>query len=159
MSARFSLIEEAHVIPAFVPIDTTGAARAGDYVNMSYAKTMWCIIMQGAWAGGTPAVTMTQGTTASGGTTSSFTAFSAWNGVALTDDQLAAVTVSSGTFNLTATANTFTVVRAFAESMEAGKKFLRIDIASPGSNADLIAGVYILTDLKYEGKFPPVMIA
>ncbi len=159
MAARFNLKEHTKIIPAFVPIDTTGAAQAGDYINMALAETMWCIILQGAWAGGTPAVTMTQGTTASGGTTAAFTDFAAWNGTALTDDALTAVTVTAGTFNLAATANQFTVVRAHADAMTDGKKFLKIGVASPGSNADLIACVYILTGLKYLGKTPPSMIA
>jgi hypothetical protein len=147
------------VISAAVPKDITGAAYAGDYVDMSLAEELWIIVQQGAWAGGTPAFTIGQGTTAAGGTTAALTTFEAWNGVALTDDQYAAVTVAAGTFNLTATANTVTIVRARASDMTDGMKYLRAEIATPGSNADLLSIVYVLTGLKYQSNVPPTVIA
>ena len=157
--SRFSLFENAMVVPASVPIDTTGAEVAGDFVNMAFAETLTCIIKQGAWAGGTPAVTMVQSDDAAGTTTAAFTDFKAKSGVALTDDQLAAVTVTSGSFNLTAVANTFTVIEALASALTDGFSYLRINIASPGANADLIDTTYILTGLKYQGENPPSVIA
>lgn len=157
--SMFSLIENAKVIVGAVPIDTTGAAVAGDYINMSVCERMYVIIMQGAWAGGTPAVTMTQGTTASGGSTAAFTNFRAWKNTALTDDLLASVTVAAGTFNLAATANQCTVLEANTEDMTDGYKFLRVGIASPGSNADLIAVLYICTGLRYQGEMPTAQIS
>lgn len=159
MGAPFNLLENAMWISAAVPKDITGGAYAGDYVNMSAAEELWVMIQQGAWAGGTPAVTMGQGTTAAGGSTAALTTFQAWNGVALTDDQYAAVTVAAGTFNLTATANTVTIIRAKAVDMTEGYKFLRAEVATPGSNADLLAISYVLVGLKHQGKVPPTVIA
>jgi len=159
MGSPFNLLENAMWISAGVPIDTTGAAFNGDYVNMQYAEELWVMLQQGAWAGGTPAVTMGQGTTAAGGSTAALTLFEAWNGVALTDDQYAPVTVTAGTFNLTAVANTVTIIRARTADMTEGNKFLRCQVASPGANADLIAMSYVLTGLKYQGNVPPTVIA
>jgi hypothetical protein len=159
MGAPFNLLENCMVISAAVPKDITGAAYAGDYVNMSLAEELWIIMQQGAWAGGTPAFTIGQGTTASGGTTAALTTFEAWNGVALTDDQYAAVTVTAGTFNLTATANTVTIVRAKASDMTEGMKFLRGEVATPGANADLFSMLYVLVGLKYQANVPPTVIA
>lgn len=159
MAAPFNLLENAMVISAAVPKDITGAAYAGDYVSMRDAEELWILIQQGAWAGGTPAFTVGSGTTASGGTTAAVTAFEAWEGTSLTDDQYAAVTVAAGTFNLRNTANTFTIVRVKAAALPDGKPFVRGEIATPGSNADLLSMVYILTGLKHQGNVPPTVIA
>jgi hypothetical protein len=159
MGSPFNPLENGMWISAAVPKDTTGAAYAGDYVNMSNAEELWIMIQQGAWAGGTPAVTIGSGTTAAGGTTAAVTDFEAWSGVALTDDQYAAVTVAAGTFSLTATANTVTLIRVKASAIPAGKKFLRVEVATPGANADLIAMSYLLTGIKYQGEVPPTVIA
>lgn len=159
MGAPFNLIENAMWITGAVPKDITGAAYAGDYVDMSNAEELWIKISQGAWAGGTPAVTIGQGTTAAGGTTAALTTFEAWNGVALTDDQYAPVTVASGTFNLTATANTQTIIRVKAVDMTEGMRYLRAEVATPGSNADLLSIEYCLVGLKHQGNVPPTVIA
>lgn len=154
----FNLIQDGKPIWAAAPKDTTGAAYNGDYINMSLIEELWILISQGAWAGGTPAVTLGQGTTAAGGTTVALTAFEAWTATGLTVDTPAAVTVTAGTFNLTATANSFTLIRARANQMTEGYKYLRAEVASPGANADLVSMVYIGVGLKYHGKYPPTSI-
>lgn len=155
----FNPIEDGMWISAAVPKDITGAAYAGDYVAMRDAEDLWVMIQQGAWAGGTPAVTVGGGTTASGGTTAAITDFQAWSGVALTDDQYAPVTVTAGTFNLGTTANTVTILRIPASSLADGQKFVRAEIATPGANADLLSISYLLTGMKYKGNVPPTVIA
>ncbi|MGD9644425.1 MAG: hypothetical protein AB7U73_01860 [Pirellulales bacterium] len=159
MGAPFNLLQNAMWISAAVPKDITGAAYAGDYVNMSLCDELWIMLQQGAWAGGTPAFTVGQGTTAAGGSTAALGTFEAWQGVALTDDQYAAVTVTSGTFNLPAVANTVTIVRCRAADMTEGYKYLRGEVATPGANADLFAMSYVLVGLKYQGNVPPSVIA
>jgi hypothetical protein len=159
MGFPFNLIEDCMVVSAAVPKDITGAAYAGDYVNMALADECWMIIQQGAWAGGTPNFTVGQGTTAAGGTTTALTTYTAWTGTALTDDQYAPVTVTAGAFALSATANTIFIVRVKATDMTDGYKFVRGEVATPGSNADLLSMLYVLTGLKYKGKYPPTVIA
>lgn len=159
MGSPFNPIENGMWISAAVPKDITGGAYAGDYVNMQDAEECWVMIQQGAWAGGTPAVTVGSGTTASGGTTAAVTDFEAWSGVALTDDQYAPVTVTAGTFNLTTTANTVTILRIKATAIPDGKKFVRAEVATPGANADLLAISYLLVGLKHQGNVPPTVIA
>ena len=154
-----NLIENVLWLSAGVPIDTTGAAFNGDYVDMSLADELWVMIQQGAWAGGTPAVTIGQASDNAGTGAAALTTFTAWNGTALTDDQYAAVTVAAGTFNLAATANITTILRCKAVDMTDGLSYLRAEVASPGSNADLIAMSYALVGLKYQGKVPPTVIA
>lgn len=159
MGSAFNLLENAMVISAAVPKDITGAVYNGDYVNMQDAEECWIGIQQGAWAGGTTYFTVGSGTTASGGSTAAVTDFTAWDGVALTDDQYAAATVTSGNLTMSTTANTFTLVRVKASAIPEGKKFIRGEVTTPGSNADLLSMFYILTGLKYQGKVPPTVIA
>lgn len=152
--------QNAKIVPMAVPIDTTGAAVSGDYVSMKGYSHLTIVIMQGAWAGGTPAVTLLQATdvAATGAKALSFTKY--WTGVALTADLLTEVAVVSDTFNLTAVANTFTVLEIDASSLDVDGGFdcVRVGIASPGSNADLIAVLGILTGTRYPSASPPSAI-
>lgn len=145
------LVENAKIVVGAVPIDTTGAAVTGDYVSMKGYTHLTIVIMQGAWAGGTPAVTLKQATdvAATGEKALSFTKY--WSGTALTDDQYAATTVSSDTYNLAATANKVNIIEVDASSLDVDNGFdcVRLGIASPGANADLIAVLYILTGARY----------
>lgn len=147
------LLERLRVIPAFVPIDTTGAGQDGDWVNLKFYRRALVVIQQGAWAGGTPAVTFEQATdnAASGAKTLGYT--ERWDGTALTDDILAKTTVSSNTSNLANAANGLMLVEFHAQDLDIANGFthFRVRVASPGANADLIAGFYILGDPAYEG--------
>lgn len=148
------LIETLRFVPAAVPLDTTGAAVTGDYVKLNFNDRICAIIMQGAWAGGTPAVTIKQATSAAaaGEKAVSFTEY--WQGTALTVDVLARTAVVSDTFNLAATANLFTVVEWGAPDLDinGGFNWTRINIATPGSNADLIAVLYVVGKGAWMGK-------
>lgn len=148
------IIENCRIVPAFVPIDTTGAARAGDWVNLKFYRRCAVVILQGAWAGGTPAVTFEQATDASGSGAKTLAYTERWDGTALTDDILGRTAVSSNTSNLANAANGFMVVEFHAQDLDIANGFthLRVNVASPGSNADLIAGLYILADPAYAGK-------
>lgn len=142
------LVEGCHIVPLAVPIDTTGAAVAGDWVSMKKYRKACIIIMQGAWAGGTPAVSLDQGTSAAGADSKTLGLTEYWQGTALTDDVLARTAVESDTFNLPATANTFTVLEIDVSDLDKdnGFAYFNLDIASPGANADLISAVAILYD-------------
>jgi hypothetical protein len=158
--SNMRLVENAKIVVGAVPIDTTGAAVAGDYVSLKGYSHLTIVIMQGAWAGGTPAVTLLQATdvAATGAKALSFTKY--WSGTALTADLLTANTVTSDTYNLTATANKFNVIEVDASSLDVDGGFdcVRVGIATPGSNADLIAVLYILTGPRYPQASPPSAI-
>ncbi len=161
--SNMRLIENAKIVVGAVPIDTTGAAVTGDYVCMKGYTHLTIVIMQGAWAGGTPAVTLKQATDVSNSLSDEkalgFTKY--FVGTALTDDNLAAVAVVSDTYSLTATANLFNVIEVNASSLDVDNGFdcVRLGIATPGSNADLIAVLYILTGARYPQADPPSAIA
>lgn len=136
-----------------VPIDTTGAAVATDVVSLKNYRTVTFAIMQGAWAGGTPAVTLKQYKTVDNSPdldkALSFAQYK--SKVGLTGTTYTTTAVSSDTFNLTATANTITLVEVEAESLDTSNGYdgVQLCIASPGANADLIGVLAILGEPRY----------
>ena len=148
------LLEIIKCNPGAVPIDTNGAACNGDWINMANFKNCVIKISQGAWAGGTPAVTLNQATD-NAGTGSKALAFDQYyQYTALTGDTPTKTTVVSNTFNLPATANTFTFFEIHNQDLDAanGFNFFQVSIASPGANADLICVDYILGGSTFSGK-------
>lgn len=145
------LIDKCQIEAGAVPIDTTGAAVTGDYVSMKDYSHLTITIMQGAWAGGTPAVTLLQASdvAATGEKALAFT--KRWTKVAGTGTTYTETTVSSNTFNLPATANTINVLEIDAADLDADNGFdcVRVGIASPGANADLVAVHYVLSGARY----------
>ena len=57
MTATAKFLAQHIIEVSNVPIDTTGAARTGDYYSLKGADGIVFVIAQGAWAGGTPAGT------------------------------------------------------------------------------------------------------
>ncbi len=161
--ANMRFQENNKIVVGAVPIDTTGAAVTGDYVCLKGYTHLTIVIMQGAWAGGTPAVTLKQatnvGNTLSDEKALSFTKY--YVGTALTDDNYAAVAVASDTYSLTATANLVNIIEVDASSLDRDNGFdcVQCKIASPGSNADLIAVLYILSGARYPQSDPLSAIA
>lgn len=146
------ILERIHPIVAFVPIDTTGAGRDGDWINLKKARRIAGIIMMGAWAGGTPAVTWEQASDNSGTGAKALSFAEHWHGVALTTDVMTKVAVASDTFNLAATANKIYAMEVHATHLDMANGFshVRMRVASPGSNADLIAGLYLVGSMFFE---------
>ncbi len=160
--SNLRLIENAKVVVGAVPIDTTGAAVTGDYVSMKGYSHLTIIIIKGAWAGGTPAVTLKQATDV-GNSLSDEKALSftkQWSGTAVSADTLTANAVSSDTFSLSATANVYHIIEVNASDLDVDNGFdcVRVGIATPGSNADLICVVYVLTGTRYPAASPPSAI-
>jgi len=145
------LVENGQIEVGAVPIDTTGAAVTGDYVSMKDFSHLTITIMQGAWAGGTPAVTLKQATdvAASGEKALGFTKY--WTKVGLTGTTYTETAVTSNTYNLGAVANTINVIEVDAADLDVDGGFdcVRLGIATPGANADLIAVHYLLTGARY----------
>lgn len=145
------LLEQIRCVPAFVPIDTTGAAQTGDWVNLKHYRRILVVIQQGAWAGGTPALTFEQAQDNADTGAKALSYTEKWSHTGLSSDTLAKATVSSDTSNLPATANTITLVEFHAQDLDLANGFthIRVKTASPGSNADLIAAFYILGNPAY----------
>ncbi len=142
------LVEATKVVWAAAPKDITGAGVSGDYVHMKHHRKLAAVITTGAWAGGTAAVTLTQATDATGGTSASLPFTFQYVGTGLTSDTLVKTAVASNTFNLSA-ANKIHVIEVLASDLTAGYTHVRVEVASPGSNADLLAMAYILYGASY----------
>lgn len=153
---RGQLIEHAKFVQAFGPIDTTGAAQTGVWVSLKNFKRCAIVLTTGAWAGGNAAVTLEQAQDASGtgAKALAFTSYlKAYDTDDTPDDAGAVTSVSSNTYNLSDNANIHVIeVRAEDLDINNGFVFIRVNSASPGSNADLIAGIYILYDGDWAGK-------
>lgn len=159
-TARPHLAQTHKVVVGAVPIDTTGAAVTGDYVSLKNYGHLTIVIAKGAWAGGTPAVTLTQASAVAGTGAKALSFTKQWVGTALTDDNLAETAVSSDTFNLTATANEYHVIEVDASDLDISGGFdcVRVGIASPGANADLVSALYILSQPRFAQADPPSAI-
>ena len=142
---------------AILPKDINGAAQVGDYINMKNYSACVITLQQGAWAGGTPAVTLTQSqdVAATGEKALSFNA--RWTKVGqATSGVYVKTTVTSDTFNLPATANTMNKIFVRAEDLDTNNGFdvLCVKVASPGANADLLEGHYDL----FGGRYPQAIM-
>lgn len=136
-----------------VPIDTTGAARTGDYYSLKDFQGIVFVIFQGAWAGGTPAVTLKQATAVAGTGAKALSFAEKYSKVGLTGTVNVLGTVTSDTFNLTATANRIEMIEVSAADLDRANGFdcVGLDIASPGANADLVCVAAILYGPRYQG--------
>lgn len=153
------LTEMMFIDCATVPSDITGAAVTGDYYSMrNYSKIVF-LIQQGAWAGGTPAVTLVQTTdvTNSLSDAKALTLLEYQSKVALTGTTWTTTAVTSNTFNLTATANTLTVIEVDAASLDADNNFdcVRLAIGTPGTNTDLLCVMVLGYGCSYPQTDPP----
>lgn len=149
MAMNTRLIERDAIEVSNVPIDCNGVGVTGDWYNLALYNHITFIICQGAWAGGTPAVTLAQALDVAGTSSKALAFTKKWSKVAITGtvfESLGTAVVSS-TFNLPATANTITVVEVDAASLDVQNKFktVQLNVATPGSNSDLICVVAILS--------------
>lgn len=137
-----------------VPIDTTGAAVSSDWLSLKNYAHATIVIMQGAWAGGTPAVTLAQGKDIAGLDEKALAFTKRWDKVAVTGTTFVEQAVTSNTFNLPATANTINVIDVEAAELDTDGGFdcIQAEVASPGSNADLLCILVILSGARYPQK-------
>lgn len=146
--ANTLLVEATKPVWAAAPKDITGAGLTGDYISLKYHRKLAIVLMSGAWAGGTAAVTLTQATDATGGTSASLAFAYQYVATGLTSDTLVKTAVTSNTFNISA-ANKIHVIEVLASDLTAGYTHVRCEVASPGSNADLLAMLYIAYQSNY----------
>lgn len=139
-------------VGAIVPKDATGAAQAGQWISMKYYRQLTILLMQGAWAGGTPAVTLTQAQNVAGLNPKPL-AFSKRYQQAFNTGATGYVesAVVSNTFNLPATANQMHILEVDAATLDSNNGYdcVQVNIASPGAFADLVTGVYLLSGARY----------
>jgi len=142
---------EGHQIEsAILPVDTTGAAQSGDWMSLAKFGEIAVEIVQGAWAGGTSAVTLEQATDVSGTGAKALSFAEVFQKIAVTGTVWSKNAVASDTFDLD-TANEISVIQVSAEALDTTNDFdcIRVKTASPGANATLLSANYILGKARY----------
>jgi hypothetical protein len=143
---------------AVAPKDITGVAQVGDWMSLKDYSHATIVIIQGAWAGGTPAVTLQQATDVSGADAKALAFDARWSKVGLgTGSQFTKLAVVSNTFNLGAVPNTVTLIEIDGDDLDVDGGFdcLSVSVASPGTNADLLCVFYVLSGARYQGTLMP----
>lgn len=147
-----TLVELMGFETAVAPKDITGAANTGDWISLKHYTHVTIIIIQGAWAGGTPAVTLLQSPDVSGAGNKPVEFTSRWSKIGLgAGSQFVKSAVTANTFNLPATANTITVLEVNGDDLDVDGGFdcLSVNVGTPGVFADLLAVLYILSGARY----------
>ena len=148
------MVKNCAIKQAFPPIDTTGAIQTGTAISLKGWDHCTIILSTGAWAAGTSAVTLTQDTAITPTVDVKALAFTHYyTNVAAVGSNTMVDTACASTFNIAATANADYVIEIDADTLDTANNFdcLRVICASPGANADLLAGVYILSKGRYVG--------
>lgn len=147
-------VEESKLIWAMEPKNYTGATSTDKYVSLKDYNHLTVIVLTGAWAGGTAAVTLSQAT-AVAGTSAKALSFSAYWHDEATSGTLVKATVTD-TFNLD-TANKMYVIEVDASSLDMANDFdcVTLSVASPGANADFYGACYVLSEPRYAAATPP----
>lgn len=148
------LVESVAIEALAAPADVNGAGISGDWFNLKYYRKITFVLLQGAWAGGTPAVTLEQATSNTGAGAKALEFTKRWSKTALAATSVFAESVvSNNAFNLTTTPNTMTVLEVDAEDLDNNNNYayVRLVVASPGAFADLLAGFALLADGRYGG--------
>jgi len=147
------LVEKCGIESAQVPIDINAAAKNGTFISLKNFNHVTVVIVQGAWAGGTPALTARQAPDVAGTAAKAAPLSFYWQKAAVAAGQFTKTAVVSNTFNLPATANTVTVLEIDAEELDVTNGFdcFQIQSGTPGANADLLSMFYILSEPRYNG--------
>lgn len=148
-------VERAKLIWAAEPKSYVSAAMAAKYVSLKNYARLVIVIITGAWAAGTAAVTLSQATAVAGTGAKALGFANQWNDVAASGT-LVKTAVASDTFTL-GTANKMFVIEVDAGSLDVAGGFdcVTLAVASPGANADFYGVAYILEGARYQQDTPP----
>jgi len=153
-----SLPSQAKPIWACAPANYNASTSTDKYISLKNYDKVTIIILTGAWAAGTAAVTLTQAT-AVAGTGAKELAFDTYYHDETTSGTLVKTTATLNTFNLD-TANKMYVIEVDAASLDAAGGFdcLTITVASPGANDDYYGIMYALHGNRYADPTPPTAL-
>jgi hypothetical protein len=148
-------VQKEKILWANEPKSYSGAAATKNWVSLKDASHLTIIIVTGAWAGGTAAVTLKQATDVSGTGSKALALAKYWHDEAA-GGTLVETAAASNTFDLD-TANKLYVIEVDAAELDVNGGFdcIALDVASPGANADFYAAAYVLSGLRYGQATPP----
>jgi len=134
------------------PVDINGVGADSFWISMSRHDHMTILIQKGAWAGGTPTVTLEQASNVAGDNAQALGFIEFFSKSAT---QAASVWVQtdvvSDSFNLTTSANEIIAIEVDGSDLDINDltndfAAIRVRISSPGPVADLLSVVFIGTD-------------
>src|SRR5262245_44124846 len=147
-----NLVEMIGIEAAVAPKDITGAAQPGDWMSLKYYSHLTVILVQGAWAGGTAAVTLQQALDVAGGTPKALAFDKLWTKVGLgAGSQFSTRTVTNNSFTLPGVANTITVIEIDGDDLDVtnGYDCVQVNVGTPGAFTDLLSVLYLLSGARY----------
>ena len=147
------MVESLGIEMVAVPVDAAAGAQASDWVNCKFYGCVAFVILQGAWAAGTPAMTLNQATSSAGAGSKPVAFTRRWSKVALGSAVFTETAVVNNTFNLAAAANSVTVVEVNAEDLDTTNGFTYVQVAAGAGSAgvNLLAVLAILGGARYMG--------
>jgi len=175
----FSLIENAKVVPVAFPKDFSSAAMTTEWINRKNYKRVTFILMLGTQTStSAAAVKLKVADDASGTHSATVSSASAscdlglaryWKApTSSVNDVYTKTTVSSSTFNVTASSDSkILIIEANASEGQTFKStsstydadFVALSVATPGNHASLRSCIAICTDPRYQSDAPPTAIS
>jgi hypothetical protein len=147
-----ALVELMGFETAIAPKDINGVAQVGDWISLKHYSHVTIRIAQGAWAGGTPAVTLNQATDVTGTTNKPLSFTARWVKLGLTPGStFGKLPVVNDTFTLPNTANNITILEINGDDLDVDNGFdcVSISIASPGAFSDFLGADYLLSGARF----------
>lgn len=149
-------VEDLGLEQVIAPVDINGAGATSFWVSLSRHGLATFLIQKGAWAGGTPAVTLQQATDVAG-TGAKALAFDTYylKGATQAASEFAEVAVVSNTFNLADQANEYVAIEVRGTTLDNNNEFsaVQVVIGTPGANADLLSASVVGSAVSEKG-FP-----
>ncbi len=139
------------------PANYTGAGSTGDVYCLKGYDQIQFVIMTGAWAAGTAAVTLLQGTDIAFATNKALAFTRMWtNDAAVGSPILVETAVAANTFNLDTALATY-IIEVDADSLDVDNVFdcIRLDVATPGANNDYYVVIADLYHARYAAAVMP----
>jgi len=149
------LTQISKTVVVSVPKDYSDAAATTEWINMKLADKIRFVIVTGAWAGGTSAVTVLQATS-DGGSSKAVSFAEYYTG---TGDTQTRTTATSNTFTLAAASTKYIIEIPVADmDVSGGYDWIAIAAATPGTNADLYCIIAEVYQLGFETLSAPTTI-
>jgi len=177
MHNRNSILNFAKVVGAVVPVNLATAAVNGPYASMRNCEVLHVIIIKGAGtAGEDPVITLTQATTAAGGSAKTLNITAVQHQIAanvtLATAFVAGVNVSSVEISRETSVASYAtdlidaaenqamfVLTIHKDDLDDDFAFVRCNIADVGASSQLAAMIYIAGGLKHAGRNTPAFNA
>lgn len=146
-------ISTHNFVNALSPKDITGAAQTSGWIYLAPSSKVIFVVIQGAWAGGTPALTFEQAQDSAGLNPKALPYEEKYTLAAAVGSKALQVPVVANTSNLLAVAGGITLVEIDSTALDQnnGYKTARVAVATPGANADLLCILAITDGLRYQG--------